>query len=209
MLNLIKKKILIASLIGVLFAAMSFLGLMLTNYQFKATAKVLIVQDQLGTQDYYSLTKSAEYLGNILEEAVYSTVFIDTLKKEQGFDKNFFPTNQKEQLKKWKKMVEIDRSAGLGILKIVVVSDNKKEAYNLANSISNVLINKNYLFRGKTNVDVRKLSDVLVESNPNFKIIIQTIVGSFLLGFILTIIFYYYVNIQYNNKFIDGASLKL
>jgi len=209
MLNLIKKKILIASLIGILFAAMSFLGLMLTNYQFKATAKVLIVQDQLGTQDYYSLTKSAEYLGNILEEAVYSTVFIDTLKKEQGFDKNFFPANQKEQLKKWKKMVEIDRSAGLGILKIVVVSDNKKEAYNLANSISNVLINKNYLFRGKTNVDVRKLSDVLVESNPNFKIIIQTIVGSFLLGFILTIIFYYYVNIQYNNKFIDGASLKL
>jgi capsular polysaccharide biosynthesis protein len=209
MLKEVKGSLLLSILVGVFVASLSFLFLINTTYQQRATAEVLVVQDQLGTQDYYSLTKSAEYLGNILVEAVYSTTFIDLVKNSGEIDKNFFPKEQRNRLEKWQKMVKIDRSVGLGILKIVVLSDNKDEAYKLATTVTNVLKDKNYLFRGKANVDVRLLSDVMVEKNPNLKTMLMTIVGGFSMGFFLSIVLFYYRKTYKHARLISGSSLFL
>jgi capsular polysaccharide biosynthesis protein len=209
MFKVIKDNFLISLLVGLLLAAISFLVLINISYKYKATAEVLVVQDQLGTQDFYSLTKSAEYLGNILVEAAYSTTFIDVVKEGEQVDSSFFPNDRKEQLKKWKKMVRIERSSSLGILKVVVFSDNKDEAYKLTEAITTVLRHKNYLFRGKTNVDIRLLSSVLVDDNPNIKTILVVVLGSFALGFMVCIVFVYYRVVYKQYGLVDGISLRL
>lgn len=209
MLKIIKQYFLISGLLGGLIAALTFVFSLNTNYPYKATVKVLIVQDQLGTQDYYSLTKSAEYLGTILEEAVYSTTFIDIVRETESVDKNLLPTGRKEQLKKWKNIVKFDKSSGLGILTVNVFGNKKEDSYKLAQVIADILQHKNYLFRGKTNVDVRLLSDVIIDRNPDLKTLILATTGGFVLGFILSIIFFYYKRIYKHTRLISGSSLFL
>ena len=209
MLKIIKNNLVVSFLVGLLVAAVAFVVLISTSYNYKATAEVLVVQDQLGTQDFYSLTKSAEYLGNILVEAVYSTTFIDVVKDDGQIDSSFFPSDRKQQLKKWEKMVRIERSSSLGILKVVALSDDSNEARKLAESVTDVLQTKNYLFRGKTNVDIRMLSSVLVDNNPDIKTMIAIVLGSFILGFALYIISVYYRVVYRKYRLIDGASLRL
>ncbi len=209
MFRIIKDNLLISILIGILLSAISFVILITTSYQYKATAKVLIVQDQLGTQDFYSLTKSAEYLANILTEAVYSTTFINVVKDDGVIDPAFFPNDKKEALKKWKKHIDLERSSNLGIIKVTVLDDSQKEAREIADGIASVLQHKNYLFRGKTNVDVRILSSTLVEKNPDLKTIFMVVFGSFVLGFMLAVITFYYRGVYKNKRLISGTNLYL
>jgi capsular polysaccharide biosynthesis protein len=209
MLKIIREKFIISILMGIFVAAASFVILVVCSPQYKATARVLVVQDQLGTQDYYSLTKSAEYLSNILMEAVYSTTFLDVVKNEHKINDNFFPKNRKKELKKWEKVVRMNKNVGAGILEINVFGNNQEEVYQIADVVIGVLRHKNYLFRGKTNVDIRLLSDVIIDRNPSFKMIVLAILGGFVLGFSLSNVMFYYKRMYRDARLISGTTLFL
>jgi hypothetical protein len=59
-----------------------------------------------------------------------------------------------------------------------------------------MMVTKNYLFRGKVNLDVRVLSGPITEKNPSLSEIALVIFGGFLLG-ILFRIFYLYFSYGY------------
>ena len=195
-LRLIKRKIGGIILFGLVFALISFYALIFSQKRYETTTDYLIVQDQMGTQDFYPLSKSAEYLGGVLSEAVYSGVFINELKNTEKISAIYFPSNERDAQKKWKKAVKIERSPSLGIMKIKVYDDNKDTSVAISQGISEMMVTKNYLFRGKVNLDVRVLSGPITEKNPSLSEIALVIFGGFLLG-ILFRIFYLYFSYGY------------
>lgn len=178
--------------VGLIFSLVSFFVLISTEKRFKATTDFLIVQDQMGTQDFYSLSRSAEYLGGVLSEAVYSGVFIDEIEKTGKIEEGFFPGSERERLKKWNRIVRIERSPQLGIMKIEVFDNDYQNAVNLSEAIAEIMTKKNYLFRGKVNLDVRILSGPVLERNPGNREVAMAVLGGFILGVILKMIQLYF-----------------
>lgn len=191
-LALIRQKMGAMLLFGMLIAALSFLFLAVAEKNFKVSTDFLIVQNQTGSQDFYSLSKSAEYIGKIMSEAVYSELFIDEIIKTKKIGEDFLPLNKKERLEEWGKIVKVSRNSELGIIKIEVLGNDQKEALDISNGIIEIFTTKNYLFRGEGSLDVRVLSGPIVEKNPSFSDIILAMAGGFLLGVLISFAAIYY-----------------
>ncbi|GBE16662.1 chain length determinant protein [bacterium BMS3Abin15] len=191
-LALIKQKVGILILVGVLVAALSFLFLVVTEKNFKVSTDFLVVQDQTESQDFYSLSRSAEYISGILSESVYSELFVDEVVKVGEVNEEFLPFDRKKRLKEWSNIINVTRNAQVGIISIETFSNDPKEALRISESIANVMTTKNYLFRGKVGLDVRVLSGPIAEKNPDINKIISVAVGGFLLGFLISLAWVYY-----------------
>lgn len=189
----VKAKLGVILLFGLVVSLLSFYAFIFTQKKYETSTDFLIIQDQEGSQDFYSLSKSAEYLGGVLSEAIYSTVFIEELKKTDKVEDNYFPLNERDMMKKWKKAVKIERSPNLGILKVNVYDDNKNIAVGVSQGISEIMVNKNHLFRGKLNMEVRVLSGPLTEKNPSITSIFLIIVGGFIVGSSIKILYIYFL----------------
>jgi capsular polysaccharide biosynthesis protein len=185
-LSLIKRKTTGIVLFGVFVAALSFLILVIKEKNFKVSTDYLIVQNQTGNQDFYTLSKSAEYIGKVLNEGAYSELFINEITKTGKVNAEFLPFDKKEKMKEWSKIVNVSRNADLGIISINVFDNNQNQALAISNAISDVLITKNSLFLGDgQNINVRVLSGPVMEKNPTIANIFATAISGFILGILL------------------------
>lgn len=192
-LALISKKAGIILLFGLLIAAFSFFALLAKEKNYKVSTDYLIVQNQGGAQDFYTLSKSAEYIGKILNEAVYSELFIDEVIKTGKVNAEFLPFDKKEKLKQWSKIVEVSRNPDLGIIGIEIFENDQRKAVTISQSVVEVLTTKNSLFRGDgQNIDVKVLSGPVVEKNPSLANILATTIGGFILGSMLSVLYLVY-----------------
>ncbi len=199
----LKQKRGVIILSGILVAALSFLFLVVSQKNFKVGTDLLVVQNQSGAQDFYSLSKSAEYIGKILSEAVYSELFIDEVVKTEKVNSEFLPFNKKDRIDEWKKIVKVSNNPQLGILEIVTFGNEQKETLAISEAISQVLTTKNNLFRGEgQNIDVRVLSGPILEKNPSFSDITLIMIGGFLVGILVGIFWIIYGPKKSTDKFI-------
>lgn len=191
--SFIKGKKLTIFLFAVMIGALSFLFLVLNEKKTKVSSEYLIVQNVNANQDSYTLAKSAEYVGKVINEVVYSELFIDETVKTGKINAEFLPSNKKDKLKEWSKKVSVSRNPELGILSIEVFSNDRNEAYAISEGIIEVLVTKNYLFRGNgQDIDIRVLSGPVVEKNPSISQIIMASVGGFVFGLLISIAWLYY-----------------
>jgi capsular polysaccharide biosynthesis protein len=176
-------------LAGLLLASLAFFGLVFFSESFKVKTDFLVIQNQTENQDFYSLFKSSEYLGKVLSESLYSERFIGAVIETGKVDSNFLPFDKKERLKQWSEMVRVQRNVEAGIIQVAVFHDDQKYALRAAQAITDVLTQKNMLFRGgdEKSVEIRVLSGPIVEHNPEAKEIALVSVAGFLLGVFLVI----------------------
>jgi len=201
----IKSNVGIIFLSGILLGSLSFLFLMVNEKNFKVQTDFLVVQNQNEGQDYYTLSKSAEYLGNVLGESVYSELFIDEIIQTGKMNNDFLPSDKKERMKEWSKIVRVKRNPQLGMISVTILDNNQKIASNLSDGIAEVLTKKNYLFRGNgQDIEVRILTGPIVEKNPSFANLFLVIVSGFLIGMILNIVWLYYKNERHSKNLIGG-----
>lgn len=175
-------------LFGFLFAAMSFFGLMIFEKPFQSSMDFLVVQTNSQTQDFYTQFKSSEYLGKVLSEAVYSERFIDAVVETGKVTDEFLPFDKKDRLKTWGEMVSVKKNLELGIISVTVKNDRERDTVRIMNGISEVLTQKNSLFRGgdEKSVEIRIMSGPINEQNPTLGAILKTVAVSFAAGFLLT-----------------------
>jgi len=188
----LKRNVSVAIIFGLLIASFSFFFLSIYSKNYKVSADFLVVQNQSGNQDFYSLSRSAEYWGNILSEAIYSEIFINEVVATGKVNPEFLPFDKKKKLKAWREMIKVSRDSNLGIIKVEILENDSHQALAIAEAMREVLISKNYLFRGKADLDVRLLSGPITEKNPGIKEIALGMVGGFLLGAILAIVWTFY-----------------
>lgn len=174
---------------GLLFGALGFFGLMMTEKPFQTKMDFLVVQANASNQDFYTQFKSSEYLGKVLSEAVYSERFIDALVETGKVNKEFLPFDKRERLASWAKMVSVEKNLELGILAVTVSGDRERDVARVMDGISQVLTEKNILFRGgdEKSVEIRILSGPILSENPSLKEIIKVVAAAFLAGFFLAV----------------------
>lgn len=190
---------------GVLVGALSFAFLVFSQDNFKVTTQYLIVQDQkTGPQDFFSLSKSVEYTGKVMSEAVYSELFIDELVKTEKVNDEFLPFNKKDRLKKWSEMVSVGRDPQLGLITVVVFHDRQSEALNISQGIIQVLVQKSYLFRGSgQDIDFRVISGPILEENPSLSQIAVAVAGGFALGMVVFLVWIYYRKNEGDREYLE------
>lgn len=185
-------------LFGVLLAALSFLILVVFQKNYKASTDFLIVRSQSGSQDYYSLTKSAEYLGKVLGESIYSELFINEAKKTGKMSAEILPFEERERLKEWKKNVKIKRVPELGIFKVEVLGNKQPDVANISQAIAEVLVNNNKAFLGDAQtVEIKVLSGPIIERNPSAEEIILAVVAGFIFGILLSAVWIYFLGADF------------
>ena len=135
-LALIKKKMGSIILFAILIAALSFMALLMKEKNFKVSTDYLIVQNQTSSQDFYTLSKSAQYVGKVLNEGIYSEIFIGEVVKTGKVKPEFLPFDKKEELKTWSNAVSVTLNPDLGIITVQVFDNDQKQAVAISQAVA-------------------------------------------------------------------------
>ena len=178
---------------GLLFASISFLVLVFTQKSFKAGSDVLVTQNQTGYADYYTLSKSADYLSSVITESIYSEKFLDEVIATKMMNPDFLPQDKIRRLKVWNDTVKISKNANIGIVHLEIFASNQKQVMDISNAVISVITNKSSMFLGQgQNVEVKILSGPIWEKNPSTSNLILATAGGFVVGFLFIFIWLYY-----------------
>lgn len=172
---------------GMFFGAIVSSTFVVFEKPYIVNTDFLMVQQNSGNQDFYTLFKSSEYLGKVLSEAIYSERFIDAVIETGKVNDEFFPKDKKDRLDSWAKMIHVEKNLELGILKVSVKSNSERDAARIMSAVSEVLTQRNELFRAgdPKSVEIRILSGPISERNPSLQKIALVFAGSFLSGVLL------------------------
>lgn len=165
--KILQKKWLIFWLI-VLGAILLFDLAVIQTPEYRAVSKVLVIQKQMANQDIYAISKSAQYLTQVLKEGIYSDSFIEKIfASPYNIQRGDFPLDAKEQRKEWKKDVKVIILQDLGAMEIQVFYPDKDKAEKISQAILAILKeNHQFYHGGGDNVEVRILDNPLVSKNP-------------------------------------------
>jgi capsular polysaccharide biosynthesis protein len=136
-------------------------------FQYQATSKVLIIQNQLANLDAYTSTKSAEKIGQNLSEVVSSTTFYNEVIKANPRVAMEFSSDEVQRRKEWKKDVEASIVPETGILEISAYNTDKRISAEMAQTVTAVLISKGREYHGGGDtVTMQIIDDVYVGKYP-------------------------------------------
>lgn len=171
---------------GLLGGAAALLGLIIGSYPFKGRMDFLLMQNSVPYRELYSLSKSGEYVSNVLIDAAQSELFINEALHNANIT---LPSERKERLERWRDIVSIKKNFRSNVLMVEVKADTNDEALRLANAVAYVLVERNSLFRTGSvdGVTVRMLSGPIVEENPSFGAILFVTVGGILAGMVIAL----------------------
>lgn len=217
-LKLIYQKKWLVFWLTVLGAVLFFDLIVIQEPEYKASTKILVVQKQVSGQDIYTISKSAQYLTNILKEGIYSDVFFeDVLKSPYQVEIADFSTQLKERRKEWQKSVKISIVRDLGLIEVDVFYPQKEKAEQIAWAVVDTLGKNHQFYHGSgQNVEVKVLDNPLVSQNPaTIRLWIGTVFGA-LLGFLVSLGWIFKKGLKINSSleeafnkeasFLDGKS---
>lgn len=171
-------------LFGFFIAAAVFFVETAISPRYAVRTDFMVVQLS-GSQDFYTLFKSSEYLGKVLSESMYSERFINAvIETGKVSAQGFLPTDKRARLSAWRSMVSVEKNIELGMLSVSVKADTEREAGKTMEALSDVLIHRNTEFRGgeEKAVEVRVLSGPITDRNPTPKELFVLAVLGFLAG---------------------------
>lgn len=163
--------------------ALSLVVLTLTQKNFRSQTDFLLIQNQ-ATQDFYAMSRSNEYLSNVLGEAIYSELFINEVIKTGIFKESLLPSGRQERIDSWERMIKVDKNLQRNALSVVVYNNSNNDAINISRAIGEVLTKRNVLFRsGADNaVEMRILSGPISRPHPGLGRTLLTVFAGALAG---------------------------
>ncbi|MBP8201381.1 MAG: hypothetical protein KAX98_13710 [Nitrospira sp.] len=172
---------------GVMVALFALGALILVQPKYSSSMDFLLVQANTNGQDFYSAFKSAEYLGKVLSQAIYSERFITAVIESGKMDDRFLPANKKERLDEWANIITVRNNLELGIISVSVDGQSDRDAARIMSGVAEVLTQKNALFRSgdEKSVEVRVLSGPILEIQPTFQKLLLVAFTGFLSGLFL------------------------
>ena len=161
--------------------------------RYEAQSRLLITQDT-GTADAYTVSRSNEYLGNLFSQVARSSSFFDLLADTQyNVDQTYFRGNYEQKIKMWRSTVNTNTLSDSGIIEVKVYHPNPYQAQQIALAVNDILINKNFNYQGNGDrVKINVIDQPLVSSYPVKPNLIQNVILAALFSFIFAL-FYIYI----------------
>jgi len=185
-INLISKKKWFVFWMTILGAVLAFNVVVSQVPQYKASSKVLVVQKQVGGQDIYSISKSAQYLCKVLEQGIHSDSFFQkVIDSSYEVELANFSSDPKERRKEWEKSIKVRMVRDLGVMEIDVFHPRKEKAEQISWAITNILEQEHPFYHGAgKNVEIKILDNSLVSAKPvDTPLYVGSILGA-LMGFL-------------------------
>jgi hypothetical protein len=154
--------------LGVVIVLIGIAVVFVTQDRFRASADFMLSSTQEG-QDYYTATRSAEYMSRVLGEVLYSENFIGMLVDTGRVDGRFLPQDKKARLNTWSKMLDVKKNSELGFVQVSISGSSDRDVSKISQAIVQVLSEKSGDIFGDNSgkVKVRLLSGPIVENNPS------------------------------------------
>lgn len=168
--------------------AVSLMG----GLKYSAQSKLLVVQDT-GSADAYTVSRSNEYLGNLLSEVVYSGSFFNLVVNNGQYrvDQDYFGNSYADKLKNWRQSVSTKTISDTGIIVVDVYHSNPDQARLISLVVNDVLISKNANYHGGSGVKVSILDQPLVSDYPDQPNILYNFIFALFLGIFISVMFIY------------------
>lgn len=166
----------------------------LSPLKYRSSSQLLVKQDYKEGADPYGLSKSTQYLSDILAEVVYSTSFFnEVMSSGYNIEKDYFSVNEQRRKKQWGKTVSAHAISDTGIIAIDVFHKDKSQADQIAQAISYILKTKHNLYHGRgDNVSIMIIDSPITSNWPVKPNIIVNIILALVFGIALGVAFIYY-----------------
>lgn len=161
-----KKLIVITTLLFVVVG----MGLSLVQpLRYSSSLKLLVVQKAGTTYDPYAMSKSTDYLSQLLSKVAYSNLFFGrVLASDLSIDGNYFGNGSKARAKAWSKAINVKSIKETGIISIEAYQPNREQAEKIARALALTLMTQHANYHGMgDNVMIRLLDEPITSNYPD------------------------------------------
>lgn len=191
-LHLIRKKSQTIILIVIMAIVFTTTITLLLPLRYEAKSRLLITQNT-GTSDAYTLSRSNEYLGNLFSQVIESSSFLDnTLSSNYNVDKTYFEKETSKKMKLWKNTVAAKTYSDSGIIEINIYHTSPYQAQQIALAVNDVMINKGQMYHGGgDNIKINIIDQPIVSSYPVKPNLPTNLLLATILSFIFSLFYVY------------------
>lgn len=190
---------------GVVVSIIAFFSLLMFQLAYRADIDFIVSPKNAMGTDYYSLSRSSEYLGKALAQIVVSEKFMEAGFDSGLVDRTEFPVDKKDRLKEWSDTVSVSRGSEGGMLHVRVLAKSSRSVERTAKAVTDILSNNATDFLGSgSEVDIRILSGPIVDRNPSLAELAFGTIGGFILGaffVIFSVLYRISVRVNQNHNF--------
>lgn len=160
------KKQTIAMIIAV-FLSVAIVASAFQPFNYGSSSKLLIINTFKET-DPYTVSKSNEYLSNLLSQIVSTNSFFEKVKNSSSnIDQSYFGGDSKKQMKKWDKTVKAKGLSDTGMIAIDVYHTDPDQAAEIARTVAYVLQTEHYNYHGfGQNIQIKMIDQPITSSFP-------------------------------------------
>ncbi|MEK7623594.1 MAG: hypothetical protein AAB408_02905 [Patescibacteria group bacterium] len=160
---------------GVIAASLSVAFGFIFNLEYRAEADVLVISKSRYGVDPYTITKSAERIGENLVAIMKTSDFYEKVMTQwgQGIDTSRFvgdEITERVRRKRWQKAVSATVVYGTGVIRVSAYDEGPGEAISLANAVVDTLARRGWEYVGG-DVTIKIVNSPVVgrfPSRPNF-----------------------------------------
>lgn len=177
-------------LLGLVTMLGSFWYSVIALPRYEAVGRLLIIQKN-PESDVFTLTKSAERIAQVLEEVVFSQVFLDEVLASRFLIEDDFGKDAEERIDNFEDRVSLNASRFTGVLTITSRRNDRGDALHLTSAVLAVLNNSSQKFHGAgESLELRVIDRPYVVDNKVKNFLIFNALG-FIAGIALAILLLY------------------
>ncbi|MEI6597131.1 MAG: hypothetical protein WCL13_02875 [bacterium] len=192
-INLVSKRKQTVLIITVMFLIMVSLVTFLQPLRYSATSTLLVVQNYGPNTDAYNVSRSNQFLSNLLAQVVYTDSFYEqVLASGYNVKKSIFSTDVNKRKQEWQSMVYTRAIADTGMITIKTYHQDKATADKINQAISYTLMTKHSQYHGLgDNVKIKVINDSTLSSWPVKPNIILNLLLGLMTGLAASLYFVY------------------
>lgn len=130
------RMLVLATLAGL---AVALIASALQPLRFSSTVRLLITQTNATGLDPYTAIKSTERIGQNLTEVVFTSSFYNAVMELGGIDQAYFPTDEIDRRKEWKRAVVVSVVPNTGIMDVTGYHKDRNQATAVAVNVAKEL----------------------------------------------------------------------
>lgn len=191
--NLVSQKKLTVFTITAVFLIVVLLFTFLQPFRYSATSTLLVVQNYGPNTDAYNVSRSNQFLSNLLAQVVYSDSFYERV-MESGYNinKSIFSADANKRKKEWQDMVYTRAIADTGMITIKTYYQDKAMANKINQAIAYTLITKHSQYHGLgDNVKIKVINDPTLSDWPVKPNIVLNLILGWITGLAVSLYFVY------------------
>ncbi|MFW0862111.1 MAG: hypothetical protein ACKKL6_00820 [Candidatus Komeilibacteria bacterium] len=175
--------------------------------QYRAQAKLLVIQHQSQSLDAYLAAKSAEKVGKVLSEVVYSSSFFDEV-WQAGFNIGTdWGETPRDRRKIWKKRVSLNPIPQTSLIEINTYHTDRVSVEQLAQAMIYVLVERGSQYHGGGDqVQIKLVDKPIVSNYPVRPNLLLNALAALLIGLVISFIYVYLKPDKDNMKVDDNST---